>query len=73
MDGVESVTQLGIPGFQISGGDANSTAVLNATAAADRKASVPSPVFVYNFVTNAAGVSWYHDHSHQLTYVDGFR
>jgi len=72
MDGVDSVTQTGIPGFFISGGDANSTAVLNATAAADRNASVASPVFVYNFVTNAAGAFWYHDHSQQLTYVDGF-
>lgn len=73
MDGVESVTQIGIPGFLISGGDANSTAVLNATAAADRNASVASPVFVYDFVTDAAGAFWYHDHSQQLTYVDGFR
>lgn len=34
---------------------------------------MPSPVFVYNFVTDAAGAFWYHDHSLQLTYVDGFR
>ena len=61
MDGVDSVTQVGIPGFLISGGDANSAAAraaaLNETSP-DRNATVPSPVFVYNFVPNSAGSFW---------------
>jgi len=44
-----------------------------AAAGAGNVTDPPPPVFLYDFVVDAAGTYWYHDHSQQLTYIDGLR
>jgi len=44
-----------------------------AAAGAGNGAAPSLPIFTYNFIVDAAGSYWYHDHSQQLTYVDGLR
>jgi iron transport multicopper oxidase len=36
-------------------------------------ATTPPPVFLYDFIADAPGAYWYHDHGSALAYVDGLR
>ena len=67
MDGVDPVDQVGVPGLtvgrklaQVAGAGANVT-------------SPPPPTFLYDFIVDAPGLYWYHDHSTAWVYVNGLR
>ena len=66
MDGVDPVTQVGTPGLL-------GRRLASAAGTGPNVTEPPPPTYLYDFITDAPGAYWYHDHSSDLTYVNGLR
>lgn len=72
MDGVGTVSQEEVPGISV--GRRRRRDLLATVAGAGKNVTAPPPpTFIYDFVVDAPGSYWYHDHSLAFTYVDGLR